>query len=201
MEYTISNLLDKTHKGWVNVDIDGIRQNICYNTTAILLEQKDEFELVEISDGPFIGKIAKVPYKKKSGGYRISYLEEDKKSRSSLIIRYDLKKKELFFLDFKLMAIHSNALPIGTYCLLIPRYLHDKSRKYTSESDGGSRFAETWFQIESSNNIVNDFFVHFGSVTDGCITVVDSGKLWTKIYLHLMNNRMNDRSVALLEVY
>lgn len=201
MKYAINNLLDKTHRGWVDVDIDGVKRNICYNTTVILLEQKDEFELVEILDGPFIGKIAKVPYKKKSGSYRISYLEEDKKYRSDLIIEYDLKKKELSCLDFKLMAIHSNVIPSGKYRLLIPRYPHDKSRRYTGELDGGTRFAETWFQIESSSHISDNLFVHFGSITEGCITAVDSGGLWTKMYLHLMNNRMDNRSVALLEVY
>lgn len=201
MKYAISNLLDKTHRGWVKVDIDGVKRNICYNTTAILLEQKDEFELVEILDGSFIGKIAKVPYKKKSGNYRISYLEEDKKFRSDLTIGYNLKQKELSFLGFKIKTIHNNMIPDGIYHLLIPGYPHDKSRKYINEPNGGTRFAETWFQIELPHNSQSEFFVHFGAVTEGCITVTDSGQLWTKLYLHLMHNRLDNRHVAKLEVF
>lgn len=185
----------------MNIDIDGAKRGICYNTTVALLAQEDDFELVKILDGPFIGKVVKVPYNGKSRDYRISYLEEDKKSRSNLIVRYDLEEKELSFLDFKIRTVHSGMLPCGRYRLLIPRYPHDKSRKYVNESDGGTRFAETWFQIELSNSISGRLFIHFGSITEGCVTVVDSGKLWTKMYLHLMNNRVDDRSVAFLEVY
>lgn len=201
MKYAISDLLDKTRRGWVNIDIDGVRRSVCYNTTITLLGQEDYFELVKILDGPFIGKIAKVPYKGKSRDYRISYLEEDKKSRGDLTVKYDLKKKELSFLDFKIKTVHDGMLPCGRYRLLIPRYPHNKSRKYVNELAGGTRFAETWFQIELSNNIFGRLFVHFGSMTEGCVTVVDSGKLWTKMYLYLMSNRMDDRSVAFLEVY
>lgn len=202
MRYAICNVLDKTQRGWVNALVEETNQSICYNTTVSLLEQNDDFELVKVIDGSFIGKIARVPYKKKSNGHRISYLEEDKKvSYNNLVISYNLKRQELDILGLKLKAIHNGALSIGTYRLLIPKYPHDKSKKYTDESNNGTRFAETWFQIQASTKSLGEFFLHFGTVTDGCVTVVDSGKKWTKTYLILMQSRIDSKSIAWLKIF
>lgn len=201
MIYAICNVLDKTEKGWVSALVEETRQSICYGTTVNLLQRDDNFELVKIVDGPFLGKIAKIPYKRKSKNHHISYLGVDKKSRNNLVISYNSKQQELNILDLKLKAIYNGVLPTGLYSLLIPKYSHFKSKKYTNELDGGTRFAETWFQIQAQDFGLAGFFLHFGTITNGCITVVDSGRKWTKVYLYLMQNRIDNKNVAWLKVF
>lgn len=153
-------------------------------------------------DGTFSGKIARIPYRKRLKNFHVSYLEKDKKTHIELVVGYDSKKKELSFSEIKLKIVNEGVIPVGRYRLLIPKYRHSKSVRYLDETNGGTRFAETWFQIDLNNAVdQNCFFVHFGTISSGCITVIDSGKLWTKVYLTLMSNRVDNEAVAWLEVY
>lgn len=201
MKYTIKNVLDKTCRGWVNARINGAVQNLCYNTAVELIERREGFEEVLVLEGPFKGMTARIPYKKKSRSYVLSYLEIGGKKLNSFTLRYNIEDRELSLLGLKVKTMHNKKIPAGKYFLLIPRYPHNKSKKYIDETNGGSRFAETWFQIESLNGALTDHFIHFGSISEGCITITDTGLVWTKVYLTLMNHRISDKYITELEIY
>lgn len=198
-KYALKNNLNKEHRGWVDVVVDGLPQKLCYNTTVKLLERNKKREVVEILDGWLAGRIAYLAYMQKRGNEFISYLDEDLKSSNKLVIKYDKFKSVLIFPSFRLNTLYCD-FPAGIYNILIPRYPHSKSGRYITEEDGGSRFAETWFQVESKERNVGARFIHFGRISEGCITVIGPGGHWNKMYLFLMNNRVDHRRVAILEV-
>lgn len=92
------------------------------------------------------------------------------------------------------------------YRIMIPFYKHTKIPKiYLDESKNGSRFAETWFQLNSVKCEVTDSFIHFGTYSKGCITIPKSkGKYaetnWNKIYSVLMNSRIDSSTLAWLKI-
>jgi len=73
---------------------------------------------------------------------------------------------------------------------------------YFNESIGGSRFAQTWFRLIPEEGIPGDVFLHYGSYSEGCLTVINSKdfSVWNKIYLELMQCRESSMHVASLFV-
>lgn len=201
--YHIKNILDKTYRGWINIPGKEFEYFLCYNTKVYLLSREKEFEIIKIINEPFKNAIIKLPYKIKEKYNFVSFLEKKSNDNGNNFysVRYDCNKNELSIPGLiKLATVYNkNPLPSGIYNILIPKFPHTKKCKkiYLDENNNGTRFAETWFQIDydKRNN-----FIHFGKISDGCITVNDSGSNWTKFYMFLMNNSRKGNIISQLEI-
>ena len=205
MKYSLTDLLDKRHRGWLVLRVDGVNKEFCYGTTVESLEEFDikypyKFKVI---DGPYRGGVVEIPYKKKTKTSSISYLSADEKGNDEIVIRFDSSKGVLSFREWKVSIIQERKyqLKTGRYRLLIPRYSHGRSEKYLDESKRGSRFAGTWFPIESLDGVFDNRFLHFGTISEGCLTVTGDGRLWSRLYLLLMNNRIDLRCVSFLDIF
>ncbi len=206
--YSINKILDPILRGWIKV----LKQNnrevfIYYGTRVELLKTEDFYQVVLVKEGIYKGQEVKIPYKGRSNFHKISYLSELTKSIRPAKLFLDIKKSILYSPDLGKfeVAIKDDILP-GLYYLQLPDYPHSSRirNEYLDEKRGGSRFSETWFRVISENNKTDEVYLHFGKYSEGCVTVLYDSKskdqIWNKIYLYLINSRLDNTHVGSLEV-
>lgn len=185
----VKNVLDRDFRGWVPViDSKGKEFEIFYSTQ---IETKQNSKYFTILEGFNKNKVVTINHKSLPHRLYSEYLGSMKISESCFLV-LDLARSEILFKkDEKMMQvmIQANNLTPGEYLILNPDRRHtDKIVKdYISETNGGSRFAETWFPL-----FKNEFefkYLHYGSFSNGCATVL-SGSDWTDIYLYVISSRM-----------
>lgn len=206
--YFIDKILDPTLRGWIKV----LKQNskevfICYGTRAELLETKIFYQVILIKEGIYKGQEVRIPYKRRSNSYKISYLSELTKPQGPAELFLDITKSILYSPHLgKFKVVIKNDIQYGLYYLQLPDYPHSNriGNEYLDEKRGGSRFSETWFKIIPRNNEESEIYLHFGKYSEGCITVLYDSKskvqMWNKIYLYLMSLRLDSTNVGILKV-
>lgn len=210
MFYIVTNVLDTISKGWVDIEFeDSSKAKICYATKVRLIRRDLKYEYISILEGRYTDMRGKIGYKIPGDKNKLSYLTKNQISRKPTNLILDAKKS-LLKIDsvgeFKIVS-DKDILAKGRYYIKIPDYPHtDKiSKEYLDENQGGSRFSETWFGIESKTLNVSDSYLHYGKFSKGCLTVLfkdkkNETKIWNKIYLYLMNSRFNNHLIGKLLV-
>ncbi len=82
-----------------------------------------------------------------------------------------------------------NPVPKGTHDIEIPDYQHNKTL-------GNSPHGSTWFRLGHSG----DRYLHPGTFSQGCITVLNGARAWEPIYQALIEARKDDKSVGTMRV-
>lgn len=202
----VDNVLDKSSKGWLKVNVRGYgKAYLCYKTKIKIKNNKNEKKQFEVLDGIFRGQEISF-YNKKD----LSCLQPIKKTTSKPSSLYiDLAKSTLTINglgSFKIVIEKKDIFP-GKYEVLIPSNPHFKktSINYIQEESGGSRFAETWFELLPTFKKREGQFLHFGIYSEGCITLPfekkqNAGANWTAIYLKIIGSRIGNSSIGMLTV-
>jgi hypothetical protein len=144
-----------------------------------------------VKEGLLKGKKGSVKLKAADGD---SFLSKTGDHKGPASLELDLAAATITIKDvgtFSAELDASNPIPKGTYDLEIPFEIHHLADAYLKDSP----FATTWFRIGHTG----DRFLHPGSVSAGCATVLDH-KEWTRIYNHLVRSRKDDQSAGTLVV-
>lgn len=201
--YYLSKILDIVSRGWLLVKIEDVgKRYICYGTKINLLNRNNEFERVELLDGPYRDLIAEVPYKESSS--RESYLEKISETfdEHPVKIVFDTKKNIISVENTKILStkISSSNNLYGVYLLEMPSHPHyNIPYSYLSKKEGGSVFSETWLRILSSNDMGSKNFLHFGKHSAGCLVISD-GNIWDEMYLNFIRCRKGRYNLGVLIV-
>lgn len=203
--FYIDDVLDRQCVGWLEGSTkDKILIPLCYKTEVTLLDEDKKSQVIKVNEGTHKNTILKIPYKYKDSSTTVSFLS---KSRNIKKISLYLNSKTKI-LDVKNVGLFpveiSSDIRLGAYNLQIPSRPIKKvlNADYFDERIGGSRFAQTWFRLIPTKSILEDAFLHYGSFSKGCITVLNNKKLsvWNRIYLTLIQSRLNDTHVSTLYV-
>jgi hypothetical protein len=189
--YEVSNILDKSLRGWLPVmDDSDNRFELFYSTRVkplnssgglLILEGYRKSRAVSIDEQQIKAKLFSV------------YINKTKVKDEKCVVAVDLKTSKLLFRvngSLKVINIRVNNLAPGNYTIQFPysRHSDNVNPSYLSERHGGSRFAETWFPL------VKDKFefkyLHFGQYSKGCVTVIDPG--WSDLYQYIITSREED---------
>lgn len=205
--YYLTEVQDLQHKGWLVVREGDLILHIPFGARFNRLEQRSRTERVELLDGPHSGRVINLPYLRadKSGFY--SYLKRE------LPFRYQARKavfyrkaKRLVIDEYKVSVIYEGTLIAGSYEILSPVYkpLGD-GHIYLNERRGGSRFAETWFPVVAKGKVYTQNFIHFGRMSEGCLTVQyntthEAANNWVDVYQRLITSRVSSSVHAELEI-
>jgi hypothetical protein len=152
---------------------------------------EDGREHFTVREGLLKGKKGSVKLKSSDGA---SYLSKTGEHKGPAGLELDLAAATITIKDvgtFSAELDSSNPIPKGTYDLEVPFEIHHLADRYLKDSP----FATTWFRIGHSG----DRFLHPGSVSAGCATVLDHAE-WTKIYNHLVRSRKDDQSIGTMVV-
>ena len=200
--FSLTNVLNKFDRGWAEIDLlGGERVVLPYGTTFGFIQENTLMILGGHHKGEFVDLSKKDRLFQLLSGCQII--------ESNLVaVKCILGNNQLIFPDGKTYTLAKSSkkmLPIGMYKLEVPRAPHYKLCKkvYLDESIGGSRFAETWFEIVPERGERLRTFMHYGEVSDGCLTVSMQGNLrgaWTDIYFSLILNRIEPNFVASLMI-
>lgn len=204
---TLGKLLSKGHKGWLMAKIEGKDTLLHYGLRLKILDANKSYQKILILEGRYEGLVAEIPYFIKDKTGYVSYIDELKDKYKPLTLKYDFKRSVIIIdrLGEFSAILFGGFKPGETTYLELPDFPHtDKlPKEYTDESIGGSRFAETWFRIISSNKILVDSYLHFGRVSKGCLTIeyerrLNNMNIWSDIYFHLMSHRIDNKYIAKL---
>ncbi|KKP66101.1 MAG: hypothetical protein UR68_C0032G0013 [Candidatus Roizmanbacteria bacterium GW2011_GWA2_35_19] len=201
--FCINDVLDREHSGWLNgLTEDEIKTPLCYKTKVSLNNKNPNGEIIRVEEGIHKEKILTLPYKYKDKKTNISYLSTELPA-SKISLKLFRNKKILFVENVGKFNVEVDKKIVkGKYNLLIPErpILKILNPEYFSEKIGGSRFVETWFRMISEKGKQEDIFLHYGSYSKGCVTVLNnrSFSVWNKIYLTLMSCRLNNKYLAAL---
>lgn len=199
---SIINVLNKFDRGWAEVNLlDGGRVLLPYGTTFGFIQD----DLLMVLDGHYKGdsiKLTKESYLLQSLGY------QQVLTNNQITIKYNLEDNRIVFQDgnsYVLVRSSQRILSPGNYKLELPRFPHRELCKsiYLDESIGGSRFAETWFEIVPAQGKRIGSFLHYGKISEGCLTISmkeNPKNIWTDIYFSLITNRVQSNFVANLIV-
>lgn len=203
--YFISRILDRFHRGWLtSFALSGQRIELPYSTKVILLKNLKDGQLVKIVENNVRGEIVKIPFVSSDFGQRQSYLSKNKIAYSKLILKLR-KRDSLFFVgNKKYRCVVDENITNGNYFIKFPLSKLSINPRLVDETIGGSRFANTWFPIEKSDDRNMSRFLHYGSFSKGCITVklneTPNNSTWSEIYLKIMLARTNNNTLARLEI-
>jgi hypothetical protein len=203
--FCIDSVLDRSHSGWlIGLTQDEIKTPLCYKTKVIYIGKNINGEIIKVQEGNHIGKILIIPFQYKDKNTYISYLSKDIQFDSTFL-KLNRNKRILWINNLGEFAVKiDSGIPKGKYYLQIPErpVLKKFNPNYFNESLGGSRFAQSWFRLVSEKGKFKDIFLHYGSYSDGCITVINNSKfsVWNKIYLALMKCRLNKKYLTSLVV-
>lgn len=201
--YSIGNNLDSISKGWLKVLIDsqgGV--DLAYSTKVELIQQNPDSEKVRIKEGNYENYIAHIPYFSKNQGSVFSYLIPSLEFKKNRVLR--VKKDKIIFNGNSFeVIIDRSILKTGKYRIKLPtKTSKNLPPEYLDESRAGSRFAESWFPIYGEGDLVTEKYLHYGTVSEGCVTVKHKSMLsyniWNNIYLFLMNSRNKDGLATLI---
>lgn len=195
---SLVNVLNKFDRGWTDVNLlSGKKVSLPYGTSFGFIQDN----LLIILDGHHRGDSIKLA----EGCHLIQLLGyKQLLTHQPITIKYDSKNNKLIFQGdrvYTLIRPMRKILSVGKYRLELPRFPHKRLCKsvYLDESIGGSRFAETWFEIVPVYGKRVSSFLHYGEISDGCLTVSMKGNqknIWTDIYLALIVNRLHSTFVA-----
>lgn len=197
--FYISKILDQTHRGWIKADIEGENEVFLpYLTKVKLIEECEDYEKVKILNGKYSNKIARLTSLLDSkNGYYSSLEEIVKKKKYKNNIMVDLKKQKLIFNKNEIdIVADPSKFDTKEYSILYPIKSHKNVFSYLNEDKGGSRFAETWFPIQSINKEPTCQYLHFGKISDGCLTIKIDGscraqRSWNTLFLSLLKSNKN----------
>lgn len=190
VETAIGSVADVWPNGWVRVKLEeGTIHPLPYQLKVELLKQEGGREYFVIREGRLQGKKASVRLK----SAKESYLLKKGKRKGPARLTYEPATETLTIdgLGTYRAVMKENPIPSGSYDSEIPYEPHKGGRDETQYS----KYAKTWFRIGHSG----DKFLHIGNHSLGCVTV-KSHRQWTKIYQHLIQSRLEDRSVGTLTV-
>lgn len=200
----LTRVVDRLHSGWLKVELgSGDEISIPYSTKVNVLKTTNKFEFVEILEGKMAKHELAVPFLRKLRCDTYSYFTDERVMFSKLNMRVD-RKASVLLLDNKRYRIKlSDDCKNGTYYVGFPIKKKIINKDYSDELHGGSRFFDTWFPLIRKDEFNISRFLHYGSYSEGCITVShhgSGGKSWSEIFFKIMHSRINNAYLALLEV-
>jgi len=169
--------------GW----IEGLRKNgksipLPYGLKVDFLKVEDSREFFKILEGHEKRKEASIKFE---NGTTKTRFTEIKLYKPPCYITYNKTKDTVkikgIAREFLVTMMHSAVLPDGIYKLEMPDFPHGTNPDYFKYSV----YAQTWFRIVYPGG----YYFHFGSISEGCITVLTQGNpndSWTKIYKHIV---------------
>lgn len=83
----------------------------------------------------------------------------------------------------------TNPVPVGKHDIEIPDYQHTIAQDFTYHGS-------TWFRLGHSG----DRYLHPGTISQGCITVLSAYPKWEYIYAALIEARKDDKSVGTMTI-
>jgi hypothetical protein len=203
--YFLTEVLDSINKGWLDIVAENEGPvSIPYSTRVKLLNSGEKNQKVVILEGYFKGKIGHIPYKSKNRTSFYSFLTPT--LRLSYGRKLRLSKDVLCISSKKFQVVMSlGSLKPGIYNIKFPVKTSKKlNGDYLDDNRGGSRFAESWFPVVDKNGCPSEKYIHFGSISEGCITVKyklhDALCPWYFIYLTLIKSRNGKDNLAKLKV-
>ena len=105
-------------------------------------------------------------------------------------IQFSLSRKILTYPGGRTRAFTDGNNPIksGTHPIQIPDFPHPSDQRYLSQTI----YAKNWFYLGRGTAIPgkNDRYLHPGTISEGCITVLPAD--WTKLYQYLILCRNGD---------
>lgn len=83
-----------------------------------------------------------------------------------------------------LTSYDEDTLPNGIFPIEIPDTIHKNGKYYLKNSI----YARTWFRVKFALNSNQEFYLHFGQLSSGCITVLQDNPehIWSKVYERLI---------------
>lgn len=203
--FYVEDVLDRKHSGWLEgLTSDEIATTLCYKTKVSLLSESKNNQIIKVEEGGHKDAVLTIPFKYQDKDAAVSYLSRNRENRKfSLVLNKNKKTLEIKTIGLFPVEV-SPDIAEGIYTLQIPIRPIKKTFNpdYYDESIGGSRFVQTWFRLIPKKGVLNDIFLHYGSYSKGCITVINSKEfpVWNKIYLTLMQSRLDDKYLASLLV-
>lgn len=91
--------------------------------------------------------------------------------------------------EIKFVTETANPVPVGKHDIEIPDFQHNKTKDLTYHGS-------TWFRLGHSG----DRYLHPGSFSKGCITIIGGYPYWEHIYGALIEARKDDKSVGTMTV-
>lgn len=194
----IGNCLDSINRGWVKIKVNNNNYYLSYGTKVKLIESSTSHELIEILEGNYRHKIAVLEYKLVNNGDKCSFLVGETFRLPSIKIIF--KESYMQMNDTEYLTIFDKSkLKSGSYLVKFPIRTKKKlPLSYFDESKGGSRFCESWFPIMAEGELFAQRYIHFGSKSEGCITVVRNNRIhtWNDIYKVMINSRLDDHNIG-----
>ncbi len=198
----LTNVLNRFNRGWIKVDLIG-KDNawLPYGTSFGKIQKNT----LRVLDGHYRGYLLDTTENKELenclGDEKLLTNEEVNIVYNPSLNKLSLQNKR----EFSLVKFDLDELKAGGYQIEVPRFPHVKlcKRIYLNENDGGSRFAETWFEVVPLHGPRLGVFIHYGEISSGCITVSmkeNLPKSWDEIYFNLILHRISYKTVATLTV-
>ncbi len=98
----------------------------------------------------------------------------------------------------------SRRIKSGTYYVLLPEHpVNDLIKEnYLDEKAGGSKAANVWFPLLKENGARTQRYIHFGTISQGCVTVKfpDHGDDWSLLVKKLLQSRIRNGVIGTLHV-
>jgi hypothetical protein len=119
--------------------------------------------------------------------------------RAAAHLRFSIGRKQLSYAGGTVEAITDpdRAIGVGSHPIQIPDFPHANGLVYK----GQSPYVTCWFYLGVGNAVQgrNDRYLHTGTDSAGCVTVVPAG--WTQLFRYLVLCRSgNGRTVGTLDV-
>ena len=202
LEFTISKteairyITDHRYYGWLKVKFDqtGKITPLPRGLKVELTKIEKNREYFKVLEGHYQGYFASV--KLEDG--KNSYLTTKIKHLEPVRLTFYQQEQRLVIPglgEYKVKMYNHNKIPLGVYDLQIPddpKYISDSRNAYYMRF---SKFFKSWFRIGNSG----DRYLHMGTDSAGCITVVEKEK-WTEIYEFLIFRRKSSTAVSTVEV-
>ncbi|MCL4199712.1 hypothetical protein KJZ67_00025 [Patescibacteria group bacterium] len=189
----VINVLDKALRGWLPVvDDEGENFEICYGTAVNHTENINKYTITE---GFHKNKTVRIDYNKIIPQFFNEYVGNIDINANKCFVVVDLSSNKLIYSDaygLHELNVQANNLSVGDYSIICPDRRHDNkiSKEYLSEYGIGTRFAETWFPIIKEKFEFR--YLHFGSYSNGCVTVIGNGQQWTALYKYVITSRLGE---------
>lgn len=205
-KHILDKVRDSSQSGWLKVArTDGGEISIPYGIRAQKLASDSRGETFQILEGIYEGAVINVPLIKEGVSY-FSALKNRPIAKINLLLHKSKKRLEI---DKQIyLVIFDNSIEEGEYSLLMPDYPHPSVsiKQYSNESEGGSRFACTWFKFvkKESSMFQSTSYLHFGTYSEGCITFpytkTKSFSGWSNLALRLSRSRVKSGVSSTMKV-
>lgn len=190
----LTEVLDSQNKGWLVVqNIYGKDFSLPYLSQVKENKSGDFY----ITTGPNINNILEgKKFRNLYSKYFSSYADVVSNNFDKVILSISHRTITVGGLVVKIEFLE-NSFTKGEYFILHPiKTLKNINKKYFDEKIGGSRFAETWFPVISDKEKYPASYLHFGTISSGCIVVPyrfsdSSDPVWSEIFKKLMS-KIND---------